>query len=197
VTESQRVDLARIRRSQQHLASLIDNVLNFVRLETGHLPFRIENVPLQSTLQDVEELVLPQMERKGIRFVPWRGAESVFVRADAEKLRQILINLLTNALKFTPAGGEIALSVATDAETVRVSVRDTGIGIPADMLERVFEPFVQLGALSSAPTEGVGLGLAISRDFARKMGGDIGVESVVGSGSTFTLQLVRAGGGHG
>ena len=193
VTEPQRADLARIRRSQQHLASLIDNVLNFVRLETGHLPFRIENVPLQSTIQHVEELVVPQMERKGIRFVPWRGAESVFVRADAEKLRQILINLLTNARKFTNPGGEIALSVATEAERVRVSVRDTGIGIPADMLERVFEPFVQLGALTSAPTEGVGLGLAISRDFARKMGGDIGVESVVGVGSTFTLQLVRVG----
>ena len=191
VTDAQRIDLGRIRRSQQHLTSLIDNVLNFVRLETGHLPFSIDDVPLESTIQRVEELILPQLERKGLRFVRSAASEPLIVRADSEKLRQILVNLLTNAVKFTAAGGVITLAVAAQGEWVRVSVRDTGIGIPREMLDDIFEPFVQAGRLSSAPGEGVGLGLAISRDFARRMGGDIDVESEVGVGSTFTLRLVR------
>lgn len=192
VTDAQRVDLGRIRRSQQHLTSLIDNVLNFVRLETGHLPFQIETVSLESTIQRVAELVLPQLERKGLRFVQSTATEPVSVRADAEKLRQILINLLTNAVKYTAPGGEITLSIMVESEVVRVAVRDTGIGIPAEMLDHVFEPFVQLGQLSTIPGEGVGLGLAISRDFARHMGGDIAVSSEVGVGSTFTVRLLRA-----
>ena len=193
VSEAQRVDLGRIRRSQQHLTSLIDNVLNFVRLETGHLPFRIEDVPLESTLQRVEELVVPLLERKGLRFVRCPAPESVTVRADAEKLRQILLNLLTNAMKFTAVGGRVALTVAAEKESVRVSVHDTGVGIPPEMLAAIFEPFVQVGGRSSSPAEGVGLGLAISRDLARRMGGEIEVESEVGVGSTFTLRLAVTG----
>ena len=191
VSDAQRVDLGRIRRSQQHLTSLIDNVLNFVRLETGHLTFRIEDVPLESTLLRVEELVLPQLARKGLRFVRCPAPQSVTVRADAEKLRQVLLNLLTNAMKFTSAGGRVALTVAAEKESVQISVHDTGVGIPPEMLGAIFEPFVQVAGGSSAAAEGVGLGLAISRDFARRMGGEIEVESEVGVGSTFTLRLIR------
>ena len=191
VTEAQRIDLARIRRSQQHLTGLIDDVLNFVRSETGHLPVTIEDVSLATVVQRVEELVLPQLQRKGLRFVREPFDPALPVRADAEKLRQVLLNLLTNAIKYTPAGGEITLSVRDDATTVRITVRDTGVGIPSDMLAAIFEPFVQVGRRSSAPADGVGLGLAISRDFARRMGGDITVESMVGVGSTFALTLPK------
>jgi PAS domain S-box-containing protein len=191
LNEAQRADLARVRRSQLHLTGLIDDVLNFVRLETGHLQFRIDDVPLDSVIQHVEELVRPQLDQKGLRFTR-AGGHDLTVRADAEKVRQILANLLTNALKFTKSGGEIALAVAADDTLVRLTVRDTGAGIPEDMLEAIFEPFVQVGRRPSAPAEGVGLGLAISRDLARHMGGDITVESKVGVGSSFTLSLVRA-----
>jgi len=170
---------------------LIDDVLNFVRLETGHLQFRIDDVLLDNVIQHVEELVRPQLDQKGVRFSRC-GADHLAVRADAEKVRQILLNLLTNALKFTPPGGEIALAVATHDDLVRVTVRDTGIGIPENMLEAVFEPFVQVGRRSNAPADGVGLGLAISRDLARHMGGDISVQSEVGVGSRFTLSLRKA-----
>jgi len=192
LTDAQRVDLARVRRSQQHLTGLIDDVLNFVRLETGHLQFRIEDIPLDSVIQHVEELVRPQLDQKGLHLTRSGGGDGLTVRADAEKVRQILLNLLTNALKFTPSSGEISLAVAADGNVVRVTVRDTGTGIPPDMLEAVFEPFVQVGRRSSAPAEGVGLGLAISRDLARHMGGDISVQSQLGAGSSFTLTLVRA-----
>jgi len=191
LNDAQRADLARVRRSQLHLTGLIDDVLNFVRLETGHLQFRIDDVLLDNVIQHVEELVRPQLDQKGVRFSRC-GADHLAVRADAEKVRQILLNLHTNALKFTPPGGEIALAVATHDDLVRVTVRDTGIGIPENMLEAVFEPFVQVGRRSNAPADGVGLGLAISRDLARHMGGDISVQSEVGVGSRFTLSLRKA-----
>jgi len=191
LNDAQRADLARVRRSQLHLTGLIDDVLNFVRLETGHLQFRIDDVLLDNVIQHVEELVRPQLDQKGVRFSRC-GADHLAVRADAEKVRQILLNLLTNALKFTPPGGEIALAVATHDDLVRVTVRDTGIGIPENMLEAVFEPFVQVGRRSNAPADGVGLGLAISRDLASHMGGDISVQSEVGVGSRFTLSLRKA-----
>ena len=191
VTDAQRVDLARIRHSQQHLTGLIDNVLNFVRVEAGHLQFHIEATPLGAVLQRVEELVMPQLQRKGLRFSRSCDNEAVAVQADVEKLRQILLNLLGNAIKFTPAGGEISVWVRESADAVDVTVADSGIGIAPEMLEAVFEPFVRVGE-SSAPAEGVGLGLAISRDFARRMGGEIRVTSEPGKGSAFTLRLRKA-----
>ena len=189
ITEAQRADLARVRRSQQHLLGLIDNVLNFVRLDTGHLRYTIDDVPLSPTFQRVEELVLPQLQAKGLRYARDPEPSTLSVRADSEKLRQILVNLLTNAIKFTESGGEIVLSHGIEGAMVRIAVRDTGSGIPADKLDAVFEPFIQVG---SSPGEGVGLGLAISRELARHMGGDIVVESESGVGSTFALTLPPA-----
>ena len=117
---------------------------------------------------------------------------TLFVRADVEKLRQILLNLLSNAMKYTPSGGFIRVSVDVDIERARLLVVDTGAGIVADKLETIFEPFVQLNRTLSTMNDGVGLGLAISRDLARAMGGDLTVESRVGTGSTFTVHLKRA-----
>jgi signal transduction histidine kinase len=117
------------------------------------------------------------------------------VHADAEKVRQILLNLVTNAIKFTEPGGRVSLACEHDraARVIRVRVTDTGRGIAADQLERVFQPFVQVDrARIAASQQGVGLGLAISRDLARGMGGDLVAESTPGMGSTFTLTLPAA-----
>ena len=120
------------------------------------------------------------------------------VRADREKLVQVLLNLLSNAVKFTPAGGRVALSCVhraddtDDPTTVFLQVADTGVGIPRDKFDAVFEPFVQVDASPAGRVAGAGLGLAISRDLARGMGGDLRVRSDVGVGTTFTVALPRA-----
>jgi signal transduction histidine kinase len=114
------------------------------------------------------------------------------VRADAEKLRQVLVNLMSNAVKFTDSGGRVEMSCTADELTVRIRVRDTGIGIAADKLHVIFDPFVQVRGDLARRHEGTGLGLAISRDLARGMSGDLTVESTPREGSTFTLALPRA-----
>jgi signal transduction histidine kinase len=119
------------------------------------------------------------------------GATPLVARADPERVHQILANLLSNAVKFTPVGGEIVVECEPDGSFVALRVRDTGLGIPADKREAIFEPFVQLHRTLAQPAEGTGLGLAISRDLARAMGGELTVMSVEGSGSTFTLTLPR------
>ena len=114
------------------------------------------------------------------------------VRADAEKVRQVLLNLMANAVKFTAPGGHIRISYEYDATRLYLRVTDTGIGIPTDRRGAIFEPFVQLHRTLAQPSEGTGLGLSISRDLARGMGGELTVESEPGIGSTFTLVLERA-----
>jgi signal transduction histidine kinase len=140
----------------------------------------------------VEALVLPQLHAKGLRYVDAGECEGIIVNADEEKARQVLVNLLSNAVKFTPAGGEIRLDCTADDEWVVTTVTDSGVGIPADRLESIFEPFVQVDRGLTSRQEGTGLGLAISRDRARHMGGQLTAESTFGSGSRFTLTLPRA-----
>jgi signal transduction histidine kinase len=132
------------------------------------------------------------MREKGLTFSFTSNAPDLFARANPVKLRQIVLNLLSNAVKFTAEGGHVSITcdAGEQAGTVVVRVSDTGIGIATDHLEKVFEPFVQVGAASS--DEGVGLGLSISRDLARAMGGDISVRSELGQGSTFIVRLPAA-----
>ncbi|HEU0054935.1 MAG TPA: PAS domain S-box protein [Longimicrobium sp.] len=191
LTDAQRQDLERIHRSQKHLLGLINDVLNFARIETGHVHFDVRDVPLHDALGEVEPLISPQVRSKGLayEFVPLDPA--VTVRADGEKVRQIVLNLLSNAVKFTAPGGRITLEARAVDAIVEVRVRDTGIGIPADKLTTIFEPFVQVNAGYTRTQEGTGLGLAISRDLARAMGGELVAESVEGEGSVFILTLPR------
>jgi PAS domain S-box-containing protein len=193
VTDAQRADLQRIRKSQQHLLGLIDEVLSYARLETGAVQYEVEEVGAREALRAAEGLVAPQVWEKGIKMTLLHCPDDVRVVADAEKLRQVLLNLLSNAIKFTERGGSIELGCARDPGAVRLFVRDTGIGIPPEKLDSVFEPFVQVRSDLTRPSEGAGLGLAISRDLARGMGGDLTVESRVGEGSVFTLRLPVAG----
>ena len=192
VTDKQRESLARIQRSQRHLLSLINDVLNFAKLSAGRVEYDIADVAVGSTVEAVEDLVTLQLQGKSLEFGR-RGCDvGLRVRADADKFQQILLNLLSNAIKFTPDGGRILLSCEGDGTTVSITVQDTGIGIPADRLTQIFEPFVQVDRRLNSRHEGTGLGLAISRDLARAMGGDITVRSETGVGSTFVVTLPRA-----
>jgi signal transduction histidine kinase/PAS domain-containing protein len=210
VCEAQEVALARIQRSQRHLLSLINDILNFAKIEAGHVPLRIGAVPVAQNLAEIEALVAPQLRAKRLVFACGACDPALTARADAEKLRQIVLNLLSNAIKFTPPGGRIELACALAAQAaddgaavatvgrgapgarVELRVTDTGCGIPAEKLDAVFDPFVQLDrSFSSAGHEGTGLGLAISRDLARSMGGDLRIErSGPGTGTTFLFTLM-------
>ena len=192
VTPGQREDLRRVQASQRHLLGLINEVLNYARLETGTVHYDLVDVALPGALADAEALVAPQARAKSLELTVAPCAPTLAVRADAEKLRQILVNLLSNAVKFTDGGGRVELACADDGERVRVVVRDTGIGIAADQLDRIFEPFVQVRAHLTRTADGTGLGLAISRDLARGMGGELTAESTLGAGTAFTLTLPRA-----
>jgi PAS domain S-box-containing protein len=192
LTDEQRHALGRIRASGHVLLGLINDVLNYARLDAGKVEFALATVQLLPIAEDVVALMAPLAGARGIT-LSIDGAsgspehQDPLARTDPEKLRQILINLLSNAVKFTPAGGSVTVAAGREGRYATIVVRDTGIGIPNDKLERVFEPFVQLGRSLTSSAEGAGLGLAISRDLARAMGGDLLVESREGVGSTFTL----------
>ena len=193
ITSEQAQDLARIRRSQRHLLALVNDVLNFARLEAGRLEWQIANVSLEDVLQGVEALLRPQIEGKAIAYRRDGCDHGLLVRADAEKLRQIIVNLVGNAHKFTAPGGTIDIHCEPTDQQVTIRVVDTGRGIPADKLSTIFDPFVQVERhLTPDSQQGIGLGLAISRDLARGMGGELVVQSTHGSGSEFSLTIPRA-----
>jgi PAS domain S-box-containing protein len=185
-------DIARIRRSQQHLLTLINDVLNFAKVDAGQAEYRLTSVPVDEALHDTESMIAPQIIAKGLRYSYKGGDRTASVLADPEKMQQIVLNLLSNAVKFTDEGGTITLSSRIAGNCVEISVTDTGAGISPEKLERIFDPFVQAERRLNQPVQGVGLGLAISRDLAQAMGGELSVESTVGKGSTFTLSLPRA-----
>ena len=193
VTAEQRHDLARIRKSEQHLLGLINGVLNYAQVDAGAVHYEFEAVLLEDVLQTCEALTGPQTRATGLTMHRQPCDPGVTVRADREKLQQIILNLLSNAIKFTHPGGHIDIRCAVqrdaEASTVHVIVSDTGIGIPDAHVARVFEPFVQVNSELTRTRAGTGLGLAISRDLARAMAGNLTVESSVGVGSTFTLVL--------
>lgn len=188
VTEQQMQQLERIEKSERHLLALINDVLNFARVEAGRLEIEQRIVDISALVRELEAFVEPQLQAKSLRYIE-QVEPLLFVNSDAEKVRQILLNLLSNAIKFTAAAGEIRVVAQREDDRVAVSVSDSGEGISADKLEAIFEPFVQVGRSFNSPSEGTGLGLAISRDLAKLLGGDLTCRSVLGEGSTFTLYL--------
>jgi signal transduction histidine kinase len=192
VSDAQRDALDRINRSQAHLLSLINDVLNFAKIDAGQIEFDVTDVSLDDLRSELEAIVAPQGRAKNQRLEMHPCGAGLRARADRDKLRQILLNLVSNAVKFTPEGGHIAVECAQSGEAVEIRVRDTGIGIPEDRRRSIFEPFVQAGRALNRTHDGVGLGLAISRELARAMGGDITVESEVGRGSVFIVTLPSA-----
>ncbi len=192
VTSQQADYLDRIRRSQQHLMGIITDLLNFSRIEAGQITYDIAPISTLHVIHGVVKLVEPQAEAKAVTLEIYPSSADCIAMGDRAKVDQILLNVLSNAIKFTAPKGGVKVSCRSTAKTASIDVIDTGAGIPADKLETIFEPFVQLGRSLSSAHEGMGLGLAISRDLARAMGGDLTVMSSVGAGSTFSLTLPRA-----
>ena len=192
ITSAQRDDVERISRSQRHLLSLINDILNFAKIEAGHVDVAKTPMGLGEVVESLKGFVEPQLRDKDLHFTIAPGIPESQACGDADKVRQILINLLSNAIKFTPDGGQISLECEEDDEMIYIIVRDDGRGIPPDKLDAIFEPFVQVTRDYASPQQGTGLGLSISRDLARRMGGDLTVESEYGKGSKFRLALPRA-----
>ena len=189
VTQQQREYLERIRSSKQHLLGLINDVLNYSRIEAGQTRYQMANVSLKEVVRSTALMVTPQATARKITLAITEGGNDLTACADRFKVDQIMLNLLSNAVKFTPEGGRIQVTYQLRGVTPSIAVTDTGPGIEPNKWSAIFEPFVQLERSFKNPQEGTGLGLAISRDLARGMGGDLFVESPPGQGATFTLVL--------
>ena len=189
VNPAQVKDLGRIKRAAAYLLRLINDVLTIARLE-GARPLHLISIAVNPVLAEVEGLCILQAKANGLTLTVAPCEHDIFATADAERFQQILLNLTTNAIKFTPKGGSIDITCDDDTGVVRVRVSDTGVGVRLLDIDRVFEPFVQIDRhLTTETQQGVGLGLSISRELARAMSGDLTLESVEGVGSTFTLSL--------
>ena len=191
VTEQQHEYLSRIRSGQRHLLGIINDLLNFSRIESGQVTYETEDIDLHLLVETVVELVTPQATTKRIQMIhgPCHRAGA---RSDRIKTEQIVLNILSNAVKFTPEDGKVTTTCGMTNDQAWIAVGDSGPGIPIDKREQIFEPFVQLGRSLSSFQEGTGLGLAISRDLARAMSGDIGVTDSADGGALFTIYLPRA-----
>jgi signal transduction histidine kinase len=195
ITDQQRAVLERIRRSEQHLLALITQVLSYAKVESGRVAIDPRSVRVNVVVDEVLALVSPQAQARGLRLIVTDRAGSecdLDVFADQDKVRQILVNLVSNAIKFTEPGGTITIDCEARDQSAAIMVIDTGVGIASNELSKIFEPFVQLGSRETTE-QGTGLGLPISRDLARAMGGDLVARSRIGEGSSFTLLLPRAG----
>jgi signal transduction histidine kinase len=186
----QRTFLGRVRAAARHLISVIEEILTFSRVEAGKEPIATETVDAMAVVREVEEMFMPQALRKGIALEISVPGEPVTLRTDATKLRQILINLIGNALKFTDEG-HVSLEMSVTGDDACFVIRDTGPGIDDADLGRIFEPFTQLDQSLRRTKGGTGLGLPVSRRLAHPLGGDLRVESAPGAGSTFTLVVAR------
>lgn len=192
VTPEQHADLARVRANQQHLTALVTEILSFARMSNPIVSYVVADIDACDAIQHAVDMVEPLFAQRQLTFDGVFGGKEIVARADPERVTQVLVNLLSNAIKYTPAKGHISAACGAADGMVTVTVRDTGIGIPADKVESVFEPFVQMKEGFANREGGVGLGLAISRDLARAMNGDLTVKSVEGKGSEFTLTLPKA-----
>jgi len=188
---AQAVQVEHIRIAGRHLLSLIDEVLDIARIESGDLKLRLEPQHLDTLAQEAAELLRPLADRQNIALHLTPGLAGIVVLADRQRLRQVFINLLSNAVKYNRPGGRVEIDLRSGEDQVWVAVRDTGVGIRPDLLPRLFAPFDRLEA-ERAGVEGTGLGLALSRQLMLHMGGDIEVHSAVDQGSVFTLRLKRA-----
>jgi signal transduction histidine kinase len=190
VSDAQREQLERVQMSARHLVDLVDDILSFSRLETGNENIRVAPIDLREVTREAGALVEPVASAKGLRFTVVAPNETASFTSDAGKVRQVLVNLLANAIKFTD-DGEIRLASHAEPNCVVFEVVDTGIGIAPEHQEQIFETFWQLDQSATRKTGGAGLGLSVSRRLARALGGDLNVESAIGRGSRFRFWLPR------
>jgi len=189
VTTRQRESIERIQNCSSHLLELIEGILEFSRAEIGSLEIERTRVDISDVARDTAAMIEPLISEKEIDFALSLPERPVISETDPQKVRQVIINLLGNAVKFSDEGGRVTLEVVPGEDMVEVIVRDTGIGIAAQDIERIFEPFVQVENLTTRRVGGTGIGLSISRELTRRLGGELTVRSVLGEGSTFSVQL--------
>ncbi|HUQ97884.1 MAG TPA: HAMP domain-containing sensor histidine kinase [Gemmatimonadaceae bacterium] len=188
VTDLQRQQLGRINASARHLLGLIDEILTFARVDIGRERVRWESMSVNHTLTDAASLVEPMAAAKKLKLVIELLEEDQSIQTDGTKLRQMLVNILSNGIKFTEKG-EVRLGCCVQGDFLEVRVADTGMGIAAENIEDVFEPFWQAEQVATRKTSGTGLGLSVTRKLAQLLGGDVTVASRVGAGTTFLLTL--------
>jgi signal transduction histidine kinase len=188
VTELQRQQLGRINASARHLLGLIDEILTFARVDIGRERVRWESMSVNHTVSDAASLVEPMATAKSLKLVVTLLDEDQAIQTDGTKLRQMLVNLLSNGIKFTEKG-DVRLGCIVSNAILEVGIADTGVGIAAENIEYVFEPFWQAEQTATRKTGGTGLGLSVTRKLARLLGGDVTVASRIGAGTTFLLTL--------
>jgi PAS domain S-box-containing protein len=190
VTEEQEEYLDRIDAAADYLDTLITDILDFARMEAGSVDVSLDSVSVEGALNRAESLVEVRFDEADLTYERTLPFSDLYVEADPDRLQQILLNLLTNAVKFTGGGGSVTTEVAVEDDMAQICVRDTGIGISEDDQRHIFDPFIQArDPEASTQSGGVGLGLAISRDLTEAMGGTLTVESEEGTGSVFTVSL--------
>ena len=194
LTDEQRKYIARIRHNQGHLLQLVNELLDLGKIESGRMALHPDAVPVQLVIESVYAMIDPQIRESELRLEVDAVDPALVFHADRDRVEQIVLNLLSNAVKFTPPRGTVRIIVTQEPDLICFRVEDTGVGIPADKLEAVFEAFYQVEASRSRTYGGTGLGLAISRQLARAMGGNLTVKSAPGKGSTFSLSLPRSQG---
>jgi len=188
----QRGIVEKIRRSQRHLLSLIEDVLGFAQVEAGRLSFTLQPVRVRDAISSIDAIIEQESKKKNLMLQIDEIPPDIAVHADPDKLRQVILNLATNAIKFTPANGSVSISAARDEKRIRIDVRDTGIGISEANLAHVFEPFFQVDQGGTRKYPGVGLGLSIVRDVVLAMNGDVEIESEPGKGTIVSVLLPSA-----
>lgn len=178
-----------IHQAGDHLLELINDLLDISRIESGRMEFNIDPVELRPIIEQATQIIRPLLHKMNLTFIN-RCAHDIMLMADATRLKQILVNLFSNAAKYNLAGGRILIEChPTGTDRLRVTVSDTGTGISQENLARLFTPFERLGMSGNTTIEGTGIGLALSKRMAQYMNGDIGVESKLGQGSTFWIEL--------
>ena len=189
---SQLASIEQILNGGWYLLELINEILDLAVIESGRLSLSLEPVSLTEVMLECQSMIEPEVQKRAIQLSFPQTSHPWFVRADRTRVKQVLINLLSNAIKYNRAGGTVVVACNTiSAERIRISVTDTGAGLPADKLSQLFQPFNRLGQEASSE-EGTGIGLVVTKRLVELMGGVIGVESTVGMGSEFWIELIAA-----
>jgi len=189
---AQKASIDQILQAGWYLLELINEILDLALIESGKLSISLEPVSLDELMLECQSMIEPQAKKRGIRMSFPRFGEPCFVNADRTRVKQILINLLSNAIKYNQADGTVVVECAANPpDSFRISIRDTGAGLPPEKLAQLFQPFNRLGQEASAE-EGTGIGLVVTKRLVELMGGAIGVESTVGAGSVFWVDLNSA-----
>jgi PAS domain S-box-containing protein len=178
-----------IQRASKHLLRLVDDVLDMARIEAGAMSISLEPVRMADVVDGAVELVRPLAQRNDVELDVRPSPSELYVLADNQRLKQVLVNLIANGIKYNRVGGAVTIAARTEEDAARIEVSDTGVGIEEHLIQKLFTPFERL---SAAEVEGTGLGLALSKAIVEGMGGEIGVRSVAGEGSTFWVSCRQA-----